>query len=143
LSNADFFTVAPNNTAYVRVATTYNTTTDMTFQLNYSTSTYRTLRAARSWSLGQWYHIASVRRTSTAGVGRGVDLYVNGTVVGSTEDLQTGMAFNTWGATTMNYFGKSRDDLTTKPGLDATIDEILISCRAYTADEIKQLAYKP
>jgi hypothetical protein len=83
-----------------------------------------------------------------------MDFYVNGQLltnytkdgsqfVPSMESIGTGSSIAAWAATsTMNYLGKSRDDMT-NPGLDATIDEVLISCRNYTADEIKQLAYRP
>ena len=45
------------------------------------------------------------------------------------------------GNSTLNFFGKSSNDA--KAGFNGSIDEILISCRAYTDDEIKQLAYLP
>jgi hypothetical protein len=53
----------------------------------------------------------------------------------------TGFALSGWGPTIYNYFGKSLDD--TVRGLNGTIDEILVSCRSYTADEIRHLAYLP
>ena len=41
----------------------------------------------------------------------------------------------------MDYLGRSFNPAT--PGFNGAIDEVLVSCRAYTADEIKQLAYLP
>jgi hypothetical protein len=88
-----------------------------------------------AWTTSRWYHIAIVRQAAA------VSLYVDGVLLTGNPSLSTGFAVNGFGATVNNYFGKSQDD--TMAGLDAAIDEILISCRAYTADEIKQLAYKP
>jgi hypothetical protein len=45
------------------------------------------------------------------------------------------------GTPTLDYIGKSFT--ATTPGFNGAIDEVLVSCRAYTIDEIKQLAYRP
>jgi hypothetical protein len=84
------------------------------------------------WKLGQWSHTAIVRN------GTSVDLYRDGVSLG-TWDYKSSAAF--WSTTTKNYLGRSQLD--TLAGWDGSIDELLISCRAYTADEIKQLAYRP
>jgi hypothetical protein len=137
---APFFEVALDGTVNLFLGTAYKKDPDLTFQMGWNTTSWATCRASQVWQMGQWYHIAAVR----SGTGSTVQTYINGvplTPVLNDWGSST-RAYSDWGATPMNYFGKSRDDFN-YPGLDATIDEILISCRAYTPGEIAQLAYRP
>jgi hypothetical protein len=91
-----------------------------------------------------WTHIAVVRGDDPVnGAGRDAAVYVNGALQTSTTNTKRGAAF--WDATasttTSNFIGKSQ--VATTPGFNGAIDEVLVSCRPYTADEIKQLAYLP
>jgi hypothetical protein len=90
------------------------------------------------WTTGaaKWTHIAVVRSSD----GKPVYLFQDGVraVTGSTN---TGALLSSWGTTTLNALGKATSD--TLPGFDGAVDEVLVSCRAYTDDEIKQLAYLP
>ena len=135
--------VAPGTTANLHFGTAYKRTTelDLTFQMGFNSTSWATCRAPQVWQMGQWYHIAAVRSGAT---GTTVQMFINGVAV--TPNLNdwasAKTAYTEWGVTTQNYFGKTRDDYN-YAGLDATIDDILISCRAYTADEIAQLAYHP
>ena len=91
-----------------------------------------------------WTHIAVVRGDDPAnGVGRDAALYVNGGLQASTNNTKRGANFwdATTSTTTSNFLGKSQ--VATTPGFNGAIDEVLVSCRAYTADEIQQLAYLP
>ena len=58
-----------------------------------------------------------------------------------TGTTNTGALFSGWGTTTLNALGRSSSD--TVPGFNGAVDEVLVACRAYTDDEIKQLAYLP
>jgi len=94
-------------------------------------------RPYTGWMLGNWTHVAAVR----SGIdGRPVALYQNGVKV-YTGSTGTGALFNAWGTTTVNALGRSSSD--TVPGFNGAVDEVLVACRAYTDDEIKQLAYLP
>jgi hypothetical protein len=89
------------------------------------------------WVMGKWTHVAAVRSGSD---GRPIALYQDGVkeVSGTTN---TAALLTAWGTTTLNALGKATSD--TLPGWDGAVDEVLVSCRAYTDDEIKQLAYLP
>jgi hypothetical protein len=140
---APMIEVSPGTTGNLHFGTAYKRTTelDLTFQMGYNTSSWVTCRAANVWQMGQWYHVAAVRSGAT---GTTVQVFINGvSIAPALNDWSTSKtAFSEWGATTQNYFGKTRDDYS-YAGVDGTIDEILISCRAYTPDEIAQLAYRP
>jgi len=90
---------------------------------------------------GQWSHIAVVRGDMpvTGGAGKYAAVFVNGELKSSTTDTKRGANF--WPTTTLNFIGKSQFDTTA--GFNGAIDEVLVACRQYTADEIAQLAYKP
>ncbi|MGC4069476.1 MAG: LamG domain-containing protein [Polyangiaceae bacterium] len=138
---ASVFTVAPDGSALIHFGTAYKKDADLTLQMNWNTSSWATARAPQVWQLGQWYHVAGVR----AGTGTTAQVYVNGmplTLVVNDYWANANRSYADWGVTPMNYFGRSRDELG-QPGFDGTLDEILISCRAYTASEIAQLAYRP
>jgi len=107
-----------------------------------------------NWPTITWYHVAVVR-DNTGGAGRFVTVYRNGSVATSAA-LSTGTAFNGWPTMAANYFGRGFADTATTSsstattptvvnvrGFDGSMDEILVSCRNYTADEIKHLAYLP
>lgn len=137
--NARFLDFGNDDTHYVSMTTRYQSGTQdvscLQFQFLYPTS--RTVRATASWNLGQWYHIAAVRNaTDTLGT-NWIRLYVNGQMIGNGA-ISTGTIY---GLTTGNYFGKSA--IATNVGLNGSIDEIVVACRPYTDDEIKQLAYLP
>jgi hypothetical protein len=51
-----------------------------------------------------------------------------------------GIKVSDFTATTENYLGKSRF-VATDPYLHAALDDLRISCRAFTADEIKNLSH--
>ena len=95
------------------------------------------LRGYTGWTMGIWTHVAAVRSGTD---GRPVALFQDGVKV-TTGSTNTGALFSAWGTTTLNALGRSSSD--TIPGFDGAIDEVLVSCRAYTDDEIKQLAYVP
>jgi hypothetical protein len=67
-----------------------------------------------------------------------VTMYVDGAVV-LTQTNSTGLKVSDYKATTQNYLGKSRF-VDTDPYLHAALDDLRISCRAFTADEIKILS---
>ena len=139
---ASLVDISPNESAGLHFGTAYKTVTDLHLLMQSGSSTWNSVRATRSWVMQRWYHVAVVR----SGTGSTVTLYVDGLVATTTGGTWTGTtSVDAWGLTTQNYFGKSRDAILadTYPGLDASIDEILISCRAYSAGEIAQLAFKP
>lgn len=140
---APMIEVAPGTTGNLHLGTAYKKTSelDLTFQMGYNSTSWVTCRAPQVWQMGRWYHIAAVRSGAT---GTTVQVFINGvSITPSLNDWTNAKtAYTEWGATTQNYFGKTRDDYS-YAGLDAAIDEILIACRAYTADEIAQLAYHP
>jgi hypothetical protein len=159
-SNADFFytgEVPADSTikySYMRFGTAYTSGTassEMFIGYFYdavgtSAGTMRYARNANTWTTGTWTHIAYVRRKSGTWEGSGIDLYVNGVRIGGADlsPFNTGRHPGGWTIlTTKNYFGRSGANDSVRPGFDGTIDEVLISCRNYTADEIKHLAYKP
>ncbi|MET0792711.1 MAG: LamG domain-containing protein [Polyangiaceae bacterium] len=80
-----------------------------------------------------WHHVAVVVTTAAA------SLYVDGNVVGNTALPVTPSVL---GNTTENWLGKSRFTAT-DPYFNGSLDEVRISCRAFTSDEIKSLAFKP
>ncbi len=53
--------------------------------------------------------------------------------------LNTSIGF--WGDSPASFLGKSHDSSVS--GFNGAIDEVLVSCRAYSDDEILQLAYRP
>jgi concanavalin A-like lectin/glucanase superfamily protein len=69
-----------------------------------------------------------------------VTMYVDGAVV-LTQLNTTGIKISDYKTTTENYLGKSRF-MDTDPYLHAALDDLRISCRAFTADEIKNLAHQ-
>lgn len=83
-----------------------------------------------------WHHFAV---TITAdGV---VTMYADGTTAHSHTLAADGMKPSDFATTTENWLGRSRfsvDD----PYLNGAIDELRVSCRAYTRDEIRNLAFK-
>jgi hypothetical protein len=101
------------------------------------TATLRQLGA--SYTLGQWTHIAAVRGNNTTGLGRYEAVYENGVQKAVTADNKTSAFFAI--PTPLSFIGKSQ--VATTPGFNGAIDEVLVSCRQYTDDEIKQLAYVP
>ncbi|HEY3595483.1 MAG TPA: LamG domain-containing protein [Polyangiaceae bacterium] len=133
--NARFVDFGNDIDHYVYVVPRYTGSNVLRFSLKNLSANNRASGVGFAWTTSRWYHIAIVRQAAV------VSLYVDGVLLTGNPSLSTGFAVNGFGATVNNYFGKSQDD--TMAGLDAAIDEILISCRAYTGDEIKQLAYKP
>ncbi len=79
-----------------------------------------------------WHHVAVVVSPSA------LTLYLDGTSVGNLPDPV--VTPGDLGVLTENYIGKSR--FPADPYLNAAVDELRISCRAFTADEIKNLAFK-
>jgi hypothetical protein len=105
-----------------------------------SKGTTRSAYGVYNLGLSQWHHVAVTRSAAN------VYFYVDGTATTTTPisfGTGGGIATNLSNAA-QNYLGKNR---TLAPGsdasLDGSLDDVLISCRAYTADEIKHLAYKP
>jgi hypothetical protein len=85
-----------------------------------------------------WHHVAVTVAPSGA-TDEAVTMYVDGAVV-LTQTNSTGIKISDFTATTENYLGKSRF-VDTDPYLHAALDDLRISCRAFTADEIKSLAH--
>jgi hypothetical protein len=83
---------------------------------------------------GTWHHVAV-----TVAPSKLVTMYVDGTSVAS-DMIKTGVKVSDFTATTENYLGKSRF-VNTDPYLHAALDDLRISCRAFTADEIKNLSH--
>jgi hypothetical protein len=86
-----------------------------------------------------WHHVAVTVAPSGA-TDEVVTMYVDGTVV-LTQQNTTGVKLSDYSATTENYLGKSRF-VDTDPYLHAALDDLRISCRAFTADEIKNLSHQ-
>lgn len=81
---------------------------------------------------GAWHHVAVVVSPSAA------TLYLDGASVGTTATVPA--LPGDFAPLTQNYLGKSWFD--PDPYLNGALDELRISCRAYTPDEIKNLAFK-
>jgi hypothetical protein len=79
-----------------------------------------------------WHHVAAVVSPSA------LTLYLDGASVGNLPDPV--VTPGDLGVLTENFIGKSR--FPADPYLNAAVDELRISCRAFTADEIKNLAFK-
>jgi len=77
-----------------------------------------------------WHHVAVVLSPTTASI------YVDGALGGSGASTITPAVL---GATNEHWLGKSR--FATDAYFNGAFDEVRISCRAYTADEIKSLAF--
>jgi hypothetical protein len=84
-----------------------------------------------------WHHVA-VTVAPSGDTDEMVRMYVDGAVV-LTQINTTGIKISDYKATTQNYLGKSRF-VDTDPYLHAALDDLRISCRAFTADEIKNLS---
>jgi hypothetical protein len=69
-----------------------------------------------------------------------VTIYVDGAVA-LTQLNTTGIKISDYKTTTENYLGKSRF-VDTDPYLNGALDDLRVSCRAFTADEIKSLAHQ-
>ena len=91
-----------------------------------------------------WHHVAVtvVPSVSQSGAMQEiVTMYVDGAVVPTnTNTNTTSVKVSDFTATTENYLGKSRF-VDTDPYLNAALDDLRISCRAFTPDEIKSLAH--
>jgi hypothetical protein len=102
------------------------------------TKTFTVRQLGASYTLGQWTHIAAVRGDNTNGVGRFSAVYQNGVQKAVLANTGTGAFYAT--PTPLSYLGRSH--VPTMAGFNGAIDEVLVSCRQYTDDEIKQLAYR-
>lgn len=78
---------------------------------------------------GAWHHVAVVISGLVA------SLYIDGNVSGNTPLPVTPLVL---GATNNNWLGKSRFP---DPYFKGALDELRVSCRAFTSDEIKNLAF--
>ena len=88
-----------------------------------------------------WHHVAVTVVPSGATLqNEMVTMYVDGMVV-LTQENTTGIKISDYKTTTENYLGKSRF-VDTDPYLHAALDDLRISCRAFTADEIKALSHQ-
>jgi hypothetical protein len=85
-----------------------------------------------------WHHVAVTVAPSGA-TDEVVTMYVDGAAVMPPELNKKGVKVSDFTATTENYLGKSRF-VDTDPYLHAALDDLRISCRAFTADEIKNLS---
>lgn len=83
-----------------------------------------------------WHHVAVTVAPSGA-TDEVVTMYVDGGVAMPPQTNTTGAKVSDFNATTENYFGRSRFP---DAYLHAALDDVRISCRAFTADEIKNLA---
>jgi hypothetical protein len=83
---------------------------------------------------GAWHHVAV-----TVGASGAVAIYLDGASVATGTSASVGPSSFTTVATA--YLGRSHFPV--DPYLNAGIDELRISCRAYTSDEIKNLAHGP
>jgi hypothetical protein len=81
---------------------------------------------------GQWHHVAV---TDANGA---ITIYLDGASAATGSSALVTPADFTTTDVTANWLGKSRFG---DPYLNGSIDELRISCRAYTADEIKNLAH--
>jgi hypothetical protein len=83
---------------------------------------------------GAWHHVAVTVDATGA-----VALYLDGVTAASGTSTMVGPSSFTTVAT--SYLGRSH--FATDPYLNGGIDELRVACRAYTADEIKNLAHGP
>jgi hypothetical protein len=79
-----------------------------------------------------WHHVAVTFGTSNT-----VVVYLDG--VATTQATSPTVRPSDFASTTENWIGRSRAG---GPALDGMVDELRISCRAFTADEIKMLAHR-
>ncbi|HEY5961616.1 MAG TPA: LamG domain-containing protein, partial [Polyangiaceae bacterium] len=101
--------------------------------------TFTVRQLGTTYTLGQWTHIAAVRGDNANGIGRFAAVYLNGVQVLPLLNTGTGAYYVT--DTPLSYLGRSH--VAAMAGFNGEIDEVLVSCRQYTDDEIKQLAYRP
>jgi hypothetical protein len=86
-----------------------------------------------------WHHVAvTVVPSGTAN--ETVTMYVDGAVAVSQLN-DTGIKIADYKTSTENYLGKSRF-VNADPYLNGALDDLRISCRAFTADEIKNLSHQ-
>jgi hypothetical protein len=101
------------------------------------TFTIRQLNA--NYTPRQWTHIAAVRGDNSSGVGRFSAVYQNGFQKAATANTSTGAYYVS--PTPLSFIGKAHT--ATSAGVNGAVDEVLVTCRQYTDDEIEQLAYLP
>jgi len=92
-----------------------------------------------TWTTGIWYHVATVRDGQT------LKAFLNGSPTGTAAVNTVTAAMptaDTLGDTPYNYVGKAMPTATDSR-MHGFVDEFLVSCRPFTADEIMQLAYLP
>jgi hypothetical protein len=127
---------------FVRFLPAYQNGNDISLYWYVGGTTTRSAKTTFPLGLNQWRHIAVTRSLYDT------YFYVDGTVVNPNG---TAISISTQGGiaaalanAAQNYLGKNR---TVGAGSDASLngslDDVLISCRAYKADEIKHLAYRP
>lgn len=80
-----------------------------------------------------WHHVAIVVSPAAASI------YVDGALGGTTLTPTNPVTPAVLGVTNEHWLGKSR--FSVDPYFNGSFDEVRISCRAYTADEIKSLAF--
>jgi hypothetical protein len=85
--------------------------------------------AAATFNTNTWYHVAAVLEGATGRV------YLNGSELANAAPFTTNPA--ALGATTQNWLGKSQWP---DPNFRGQLDDLVISCRAFTPGEIKMLA---
>jgi hypothetical protein len=81
---------------------------------------------------GTWHHLAVTVNATAARV------FVDGSGVGNVDEPLTPAKL---GPTNEHWLGKSRFSAT-DPYFKGAVDEVRISCRAFTPDEIKNLAFR-
>ena len=139
-TDAPLFEFAKDTASLVNITTYATALSQTTFAFLFeNTGVYHVVRVRpySGWVLGSWTHIAVVR----SGDGKPLGIYQNGVNKYPGASTSTAALFSAWGSTTLNTFGRSSSD--TVPGFNGAVDEVLVSCRGYTDDEIKQLAYLP
>jgi hypothetical protein len=139
-TNAPVFEFGSDDTHYTTL-TTYLTGTGPLLSFYWINATRNaTVRQTSgiAYTLDTWTHVAAVRGPSSIGLGRYEAVYLDGQLK-NTASLSTSAGFAS--PTPLSFLGKSH--FTNVPGFNGAIDEVLVSCRQYTADEIAQLAYKP
>jgi hypothetical protein len=116
---------------------------------------YGELKFMWSANLGAWKHLAVVRNDQTLSVymdgAQGTTGDVPFTQLDQDRDSQGNLivaphpAPSSMGSTLYNYIGRTRDTAWSneRRRLHGSVDEFLLSCRPYTADEIKLLATRP
>lgn len=94
---------------------------------------------AYTWPVNTWHHVAAVRNEQV------IHAYIDG--VESPPKTPTTLAStvppaSSLGSTLYNYIGRTRDGaaVNERRRLHGRVDEFLLSCRAYTPEEIKLLA---